>query len=292
MKIGILTRNPDAWCSAQLRAAVKRKGHEPISFFFTELSAKVRGKPKVVVAGHDVGKELSALIVRPIGRGSLDEVIFRLDVLHRLERSGLPITNPPASIEKAVDKYRALFLLEEEGIPTPRTVATESPRRALEAFEELGGDVVIKPIFGSRGMGVTRVSDVEVARRIFHNLNYNRNVLYIQEFIPHGTKDVRAFVVDGRVIAAMERVADSWKTNVSQGARPVPIEPSRELEEMAVKAAETIGCKVAGVDIIEGPNGLLVNELNSQPGFRGLQSVTKVNIAEKIVEYVIERARR
>ncbi|MEM4297588.1 MAG: RimK family alpha-L-glutamate ligase, partial [Nitrososphaerota archaeon] len=219
-------------------------------------------------------------------------IIFRLDVLHRLERSGLPITNPPSAIEKAVDKYYTLCLLEESGIPVPRTVATESPRRALQAFEELGRDVVIKPVFGSRGMGVTRVSDLEVARRIFHNLNYNRNVLYIQEFIPHGTKDIRAFVVGDRVIAAMERVAESWKTNVSQGAKPLPLKPSQELEELAAKAVKTIGCKVAGVDIIEGPGGLFVNELNSQPGFRGLQSVTKIDIAEEIVEYVIENARR
>lgn len=288
MKIGLLTRNPRAWCSARIIEAMIGKKIEPIPFSFSNISAHVAFKPKITIHNTvDLLRELKALIVRPIGRGSLDEVIFRLDYLHRMERLGLPIVNDPSSIEKAVDKYYALSLLEEDGINVPKTVVTENPEIAEKAFEELGGDVVIKPIFGSRGIGVTRISDFEVARRIFRALTFQHNVLYLQEFIPHGRRDIRAFVIGEKVIAAMYRVSENWKTNVSQGAKTIPLSPSSEIEEIAVRAANSVGCKIAGVDIIEGDEGYFVNEINSQPGFKGLQSTTNVNIASEIVEYVL-----
>ena len=102
----------------------------------------------------------------------------------------------------------------------------------------------------------------------------------------HGFSDIRAFVVGDRVVAAMRRVADSWKTNYSQGARPEQIRLDRTMEEMAIKSAKLIECKIAGVDILESPKGPLVVEVNSQPGWRGLQSVTRVNIADEIVDFV------
>jgi len=240
--------------------------------------------------GVDVLRDLNAIIVRPIGRGSLEEIIFRMDLLHRLERLGACIINPPSAIERAVDKFYALSLLEEAGLPVPRTIATERADEALRAFNELNCDVVLKPLFGSRGIGSTRITDPNIAERIFRALDYHHNVFYIQEFIPHGSSDIRAFTLGSRVLAAMKRVAhDSWKTNVSLGAKPDSIMLSDELEDLAVKAAETVGCKVAGVDILKGPQEPLVIEVNSQPGWRGLQSVTNVNIADEIVSFVLGR---
>jgi len=109
----------------------------------------------------------------------------------------------------------------------------------------------------------------------------------LQEFIPHGVSDVRAFVTGDHVTAAMHRVAETWKTNVSLGARPMPLKLDKELEELAVKAANVIGCKVAGVDILESPDGPVIVELNSQPGWRGLQTVTSIDIAGEIVKHVL-----
>jgi ribosomal protein S6--L-glutamate ligase len=103
---------------------------------------------------------------------------------------------------------------------------------------------------------------------------------------------LRTFVIDNRVIAAMRRVAQNWKTNVSLGAKPTALNPGKEIEDLAVKAAEVIGCKVAGVDILESKNGPVVIELNSQPGWRGLQSVTKLNIAEEIVKYAVAQSKK
>jgi RimK family alpha-L-glutamate ligase len=197
------------------------------------------------------------------------------------------VVNPPLAIERSVDKYCALTILEEHGLPIPRTAVTESPEDAQKAFHELGKDVVVKPLFGSRGVGSTRVSDPEVARRVFKAISFHHGVVYLQEFIPHGISDIRAFVIGDRVTASMRRVAETWKTNISLGAKPVACTLDRDLEDLAVKAAGIIGCKVAGVDILESPDGPLIIELNSQPGWRGLQSVTEANIADQIIDFVL-----
>jgi len=288
LRIGILTRNENAWCSTQLRDALSRRNIPSLCFGFSNLVARIRSKPEVAVDEIDTLKDLSAIIVRPIGRGSLEEIIFRMDLLHRLERLGACIINPPSAIERAVDKFYALSLLEEGGLCVPRTIVAERADAALRAFYELNCDVVLKPLFGSRGIGSTRISDPNIAERIFRALDFHHNVFYIQEFIPHGSSDIRAFILGSRVLAAMRRITeDSWKTNVSLGAKPVPIRLSEGLEELAVKAAEIVGCKVAGVDLLEGPEEPLVIEVNSQPGWRGLQSVSDVNIAEEIVSFVL-----
>lgn len=290
MKLGLLTRNPRAWCSRKIVEAMEARKIQPLCFSFSDIYARIAFKPEITIHGTaDAIRELDAIIVRPIGRGSLDEVIFRLDVLHRIERQGLSVINPPSAIEKAVDKYRALTLLEENGVPVPRTVATENDRLVVEASRELGGDLVMKPIFGSRGMGITRVSDEEIIGRISRTLVFHHHVLYLQEFIPHGTRDIRAFVVGDNVVAAMHRVSTTWKTNVSQGADAVPLTPTPEIEDLALSAARVLGCEVAGVDILEGPDGLVVNEVNSQPGFRGLQSSTRIDVAGAIVDHVVNQ---
>jgi len=287
LKMGIITRNEKGWCSTQLRKAMRRRKIIPVCFNYHQLVARVKYKPDASVGETNVLQDLSALITRPIGRGSLEEIIFRMDLLHRLERLGMLIINPPLSIERSVDKYYALTLLEEHGLPVPRTAVTEDHEEALKCFHELGGDVVVKPLFGSRGIGSTRISDPDVAARVFRTISFYHGVLYLQEFIPHGVSDIRAFVVGDRVIASMHRIAENWKTNVSLGAKPVSINLEEKLENLAVKAAEVIGCKVTGVDILEGPKGPVVVELNSQPGWRGLQSVTKINIADEIIEFVL-----
>jgi len=279
LRIGILTRNEESWCSTQLKIAMERRNIEPVIMRFWKIIARVGTEPRASFGDIDILRDLNAIIVRPIGRGSLEEIIFRMDMLHRLERMGIFILNPPSAIERSVDKFYTLTLLEEAGLPVPRTAVTESADAALKAFQELGGDVILKPIFGSRGRGSTRISDFDVAERIFRAVSFHHQVLYLQEFIPHGSSDLRALVLGGQVLASMRRVADSWKTNVSQGAKPLPVDLDEDVEETAVKAAEV-------------PRRPVVLEVNSQPGWKGLQSTTTINIADKIVEYVIRRIKR
>lgn len=292
MNVGLLTRNENAWCSSRLREAFVRLGAAPRSFTFANLVSRVAIDPSVLLHGMDIRETIQALLVRPIGRGSLDEIIFRLNLLQTLSRNGLPVVNQPSSIEKAADKYHTLTLLSEKGIQVPRTVVTENVFEAIRAFRDFGGDVVVKPIFGSRGIGAARISDEDVAERIFRTLHFNRHVLYVQEFVQHGFRDIRVFLVGGRVVAAMFRTSTSWKTNVSRGANPSPLKCTEEMEELAIRSADIIGCEVAGVDLMESERGLLVNEINSQPGWRGLQSTTHIDVAEEIARYVISKAKR
>jgi len=287
LKLGIMTRDEDGWCSTQLRKAMEKQNITPVCFSYRPVIGRVNCTPVASVNEIDILQELDAMITRPIGRGSLEEILFRMNLLHKLERSGMLIINPPLAIERSVDKYCSLTLFQEKGLPVPRTAVTESHDEALKCFHELGGDVVVKPLFGSRGVGATRITDPDIAARAFRTISFHHGVLYLQEFVNHGGSDIRAFVIGDRVVAAMRRVSANWKTNVSLGAKPLPLNLSAELENLAVKAAKVIGCKVTGVDLIEGPDGPLVIELNSQPGWRGLQSVTEINIADEIISYIL-----
>jgi RimK family alpha-L-glutamate ligase len=282
----------EAWSSTQLREELTKRDIPYECFTFPRLIAQIGYKPHFKAANISLLEELDALVIRPIGRGSLEELVFRMDVLYKLERLGFYVINPPEAIEHSVDKYDILAILEDNGVPVPRTAATESVNEALKAFAELGEDVVVKPIFGSRGMGATRIVDSEIASTVFKAITFHHGVIYLQEFVPHGHSDIRAFVIGGRVVAAMRRVAESWKTNYSQGARPAPIKLDPALEELAVKSAKAVGCKIAGVDILEGPNGPMIVDVNSQPGWRGLQMVTKVNIAKQIVSFVLSELKK
>jgi RimK family alpha-L-glutamate ligase len=292
LKIGIVTRNKNSWSSSQLREALTKRKVPHICFSFPQLAAHIGYKPYLKVGNTSILEDLDALIIRPIGRGSLEEIVFRMDMLYRLQRLGFYVINPPEAIEHCVDKYDILAILEENGIPVPRTAVTENVDDALKAFNELGGDVVVKPLFGSRGIGSTRVRDAEIASTIFRNITFYHGVIYLQEFVHHGFSDIRAFVVGDRVVAAMRRVASSWKTNYSQGARPESITLDKAMEDMAVKSAKLIDCKIAGVDILESPRGPLVVEVNSQPGWRGLQLVAKVNIADEIVNFIMSEVKK
>lgn len=292
MKVGLMTRDQDAWCSSRLKEAFVRKSVEPVAFRFSDVAARVGSTPEFSLGEIDVLSSLSAILVRPIGRGSLDEIIFQMDGLHKLAREGMPIINPPAAIERAVDKYYTLALLNERGIPVPRTVVTENIHEGMQAFRSFGGDAVIKPVFGSRGIGVARISDEDIAERVMRTLRFYKHVLYVQEFIGHGTRDIRTFVVGGKVVAGIFRVSSSWKTNVSRGAVPKRFQVDPEVEALAVRASETLDCKIAGVDIMESERGLLVHEVNSQPGWRGLQTTTDVRIADEIAAFVIAQAKK
>ena len=242
----------------------------------------------VAVRSRDVSLDgCDAVIVRGIPRGSLEQVIFRVDALHALEARGVTCVNGPRALERTVDKFLASALLARAGVPTPRTVACERLDDALEAFEELGGDVIVKPLFGSMGAGMTRVDDADVAYRVFHALELERAVYYLQETLPHDGRDVRALVVGGRVLAAIERIGSGWRANLARGARARTTQLTPEQERLCLEAAEVLGVDYAGVDVLRAADGRdYVLELNGIPGWRGLQETTGADVAAALVAHL------
>jgi RimK family alpha-L-glutamate ligase len=302
VRVGILGQR-GGWHTASLQEALARRGITAPSFPVTRLTARLSARPWLT--GDDGGaraggararfarmEDYDVLFVRTIPGGSLEQVIFRVDALHRLENAGVRVVNSPTAIERTVDKYYTSSLLEDAGLPTPRTIVTERFDEAMLAFDELGGDVVVKPIFGSEGRGMVRVSDPDTAYRVFRALELGRYVYYLQEFLSHGCRDVRVFVVGHEIVAAMERRGETWKTNVAQGARTEALTPDDELREMALRATRALGADYAGVDILplEG-GGYTVIEVNGIPGWRGLQAATGANAAEHVVDYVLSAIR-
>ena len=233
--------------------------------------------------------EFDALFVRIIPGGSLEQVIFRVDALHRLENAGVRVINCPTAIERTVDKYYTSTLLEDAGLPTPRTIVAEQFQDAVDAFGELGGDVVVKPIFGAEGRGMVRVSDPDTAYRVFRALELGRYIYYLQAFVPHSQEDIRVFVIGDQAVAGMVRRATSWKTNVAQGAQAAPLVVDEKLAALSIAAARALGADYAGVDILPTEDGCYsVVEINGIPGWRGLQHATGLDMAGLLVDYLLD----
>jgi len=289
-KIGILS-SQRGWHVLALEEALSSHGMQPCYFPINRLAARINGRTQVEVNSVAL-EDCQALLVRTIPIGSLEQVIFRMDALHRLENSGVRIFNSPTTIERTVDKYYTDFILRDAGILTPRTIVTEDFEQALAGFREMG-DVIVKPMFGSEGKGMRRVSDEDTAYRVFRALELDRYIFYLQEYIPHGQEDIRAFVVGDSVVAAMRRIGNSWKTNVSQGAQVESIELSSSLKDLSIQAARLVGADYAGVDLLPAEDGrIFVLEVNSIPGWRGLCKTVTFNIADIIVEYILKSIKK
>ncbi len=285
MHITILSAG-DGWHVQDLLRAAQQLGHRATSVDFRKVRAGV---------GLDCNplSETDGVLVRTMPPGSLEQVVFRMDVLHRLQAAGVPVINPPAAIELCVDKYLATARLHAAGLRVPPTVVCQNADAGLEAFALLGRDVVVKPIFGSEGRGMMRITDPELAWRTFRTLERLSAVLYLQKFVPHEGCDLRAFVLGGKVVAAMRRWADressangGWRTNVAQGGRAEAIRLSPAEEDLALQAAAVVAAPVSGVDLLPGKDGkLYLLEVNSVPGWRALAPTTGVDVALELVRF-------
>ena len=293
MRVAILSAR-QGWHTDQLCRALAERGHEGRVLPYETLVAHLGGggsAPAMTAGDEDLGA-CAAVLARIIPAGSLEQIVFRVDALHTLEERGIPVVNPPRTIERTVDKLWTTALLEQAGLRVPETVVCEGADAALAAFRALG-DVIVKPLFGSMGLGMVRVTDEDMAFRVFRTLETLRGVYYVQRTIDHGGCDVRAFVVGSRVIGAIERSAPGWKTNLARGghARPVTLEP--EQTELALAAARAVGADYAGVDLLPARDGTVyVVEVNGIPGWRGLQEATSHDVAAAIVELLVGRVAR
>jgi ribosomal protein S6--L-glutamate ligase len=232
-----------------------------------------------------------AIIVRTMPPGSLEQVVFRMDILGRLEQSGVKVVNSPKSLECAVDKYLTTARLQSAGLPVPRTVVCENEDDALQAFSGLGGDVVVKPLFGSEGRGIVRVSDRDLAFRTFRTLMRLNSVLYLQEFIDHRGFDVRILVLDGQALGGMRRRSDhDFRTNISRDAIAEPYTPNSVEIDYALRASAACGTKIAGIDLLYDRSGnCFVIEVNAVPGWQAFRRVTQVDVAAELLKSIFKK---
>jgi ribosomal protein S6--L-glutamate ligase len=219
--------------------------------------------------------------------GSLEQVVFRMDCLARHEATGGIVINPARAIEAAVDKFLTTAKLQAAGLLTPRTICCQTPDEAMAAFAQLGGDVVLKPLFGSEGRGITRLTDEALALRAFKMLAQLGAVLYLQEFIPHEGHDIRLLVIGHHILGMRRKNQLDWRTNISRGATAESFTPSDDLIEFARRAAAAVHAPLAGVDLLPARDGNLYTiEVNAVPGWKGLAKATGTDIARLVVDFV------
>ncbi|MBV9337714.1 MAG: RimK family alpha-L-glutamate ligase [Solirubrobacterales bacterium] len=284
--VGVLGAS-GSWHTRGLVRALTGRGHEVLAIPATRLESEIDSDGDVHVVGPDgpALEELDLLIVRGLPRGSLEQVIFRMDVLHVLAERGVRCVNSPRAIERTVDKSWAGASLSRAGVATPPTIVCERYDGAMRAFDRLGGDVVVKPLFGAMGNGIVRIEDRDVAHRVFRALELERTVYYVQRTIaPAGRRNLRVLVVAGEVAGAMERVTDAWRANIARGARPRGVRLSEDERDLALAAAAAVEADVAGVDLLGAPESeVVVLEVNGIPGWQALQSVCEQDLTQLVV---------
>ncbi len=240
--------------------------------------------------GDSVGCD--ALIVRSMPIGSLEQVIFRMDCLQTWQSRGVAVHNPPRSLEIAIDKWLCLQRLVELDVPVPETICCQTRNAAMQAFEVLGGDVLVKPLFGGEGRGILRADSKDLAWRLFGTLQQLGQVLYVQQFVEHLGYDIRVlFVGDRHFAIRRQAAAGQWRTNISQGSCAQPHHLSSSQQELAERSREAVGGGLLGVDILPARDGrLLVLEVNAVPGWRGLARALEVDIAKIYLSWVLRQS--
>jgi RimK family alpha-L-glutamate ligase len=291
MRLGIFASTGSPYARLLCNAAADR-GHQTLLLDFESLSATVRaGRMDWQCSGHDL-RTLDAAVVRTMPPGTLEQVVGRMDLLAGLEAAGVPIINPPKSLECAVDKYLTTQRLALAGVPVPDTVVCESAEAAMLAWEQLGGDVVVKPLFGAEGRGILRVTDRELAHRVFRTIERLGAVLYLQQFLRGPRYDLRLLLLDGQLLGAMQRIPrdGDFRANLSQQGTAVPWQPSPEELLLARRAAEITGAIFAGVDLMHRDDlQPVVIEVNAVPGWKGLEQTCGVPVAALLVAWIEKR---
>ncbi len=296
MKFAVLA-SPDSWYARDLARAAAAD-HEVAVLPFSAISASVlpatEQHPSFLIstAGRSLA-DFDAVLVRTMPPGSLEQVVFRMDCLARHEAAGGIVINPARAIEAAVDKFLTTAKLQAAGLLTPRTICCQTADEAVLAFEQLGRDVVLKPLFGSEGRGITRLTDENLALRAFKMLAQLGAVLYLQEFIEHEGHDIRLLVIGDRILGMSRQNKLDWRTNISRGATAKAFTPDDSLIEMARRAAAAVHAPVAGVDLLPGKDGRLYTiEVNAVPGWRGLSRALEVDVARLVIDFVTAEVHR
>jgi ribosomal protein S6--L-glutamate ligase len=286
MKLAILSRAPRSYSTQRLRSAALDRGHNvkvlntlrfAIDLSGSEPDLQFRGKP---LSHYDA-------ILPRIGNSI---TYFGTAVVRQFEQMDVYTPNTANGIANARDKLRAIQILSRHNIGMPATTFARDRADVLPAIERVGGaPVVIKLLEGTQGIGVILAPDTKVAEAIIETLQSTKQNVLIQRFVAESKgRDIRALVVGDRVVAAMRRVAqgDEFRSNVHRGGSVEPVELDADFETTAVRAAQIMGLRVAGVDMLEGADGPQVMEVNSSPGLEGIETATKLDVAGAIIDHI------
>ncbi len=270
------------WHARRLRTAMEAQGARVVTTTLSACAFDTACPSGLDIPGFG-GQLPDGAFVRSVSTGTLEQITLRLGILHALRESGVRVWNDARAIERCVDKSTATFLFQKAGLPTPPTRVVEQRTRAEAHLAADPRPFVLKPLFGSQGNGVRRAdgpaelpAEDEVG-----------SVYYMQHYLRAADatqfEDWRVFVSQGRLLSAMVRRGKTWITNVHQGAKPIAHEPCMEMQALALGAVAAIGADYAGVDLIRDASGkLMVLEINSNPAWKGLQSVTDADIADTL----------
>jgi len=286
VKLGILSRAPGAYSTIRLLTAALERGHEAkvlntlrfgIDLAGSEPDMQYRGKPL---------EDLDAVIPR-IGASI---TFFGLAVVRQFEQMDIYTPNTASGIANSRDKLRAIQILSRHDIGIPATTFVRDRKDVLPAIERVGGaPVVIKLLEGTQGIGVILAPDKQVAEAVIETLQSTRQNVLIQRFVAESRgRDIRALVVGDRVVAAMRRVAqgDEFRSNVHRGGSTELVDIDEDYERVAVQAAQIMGLRFAGVDMLESDDGPLVMEVNSSPGLEGIETTTGLDVAGAVIDYI------
>lgn len=289
MKIAILSRSPGCYSTRRLKESAERRGHQPAILNALSFSLGVaRDQPELFYQGVRL-TQYDAVIPR-IGASI---TFYGLAVLRQFEQMGVFTLNSALGIARSRDKLHAMQLLSRHEIGLPQTAFVRRKDDVLPAIDRVGGaPVIIKLLEGTQGVGVILADTVKVAQAIIETLQSKQQNVLIQKFVKESKgKDFRAFVVGDRVVAAMQRQAqgDEFRSNVHRGGSATAIKLPAIYQETAVRAAQIMGLRVAGVDMLEGTDGPQIMEVNSSPGLEGIETSTKIDVAGAIIEEVEHR---
>ncbi|MEM0188219.1 MAG: RimK family alpha-L-glutamate ligase [Saccharolobus sp.] len=281
--------------SKELLLEIKSRGHNAYYIRISRLNAEIiengieftYGDKKISIEGG---------LIRNLGFiSTTEQFIKRFDVLKELERSGVVLMNSPESMLLARDKFSSLMRMKRAGIPVPNTALVEDPFEVMRLVQKWG-EVVIKPVVGSLGLGSVKVSDPDIAFRIAKSILSVNQPVYVQKYIKKPDRDIRVIVIGDSVLGSIYRISKSgWKTNIAQGAIAQQIlVPDTELEELSLKSVKVLGLDYAGIDIIEDTveGGYKIIEVNAAPLWTGFASATNINPAKHIVNYLLEKIKR
>ncbi|MCG8509112.1 MAG: 30S ribosomal protein S6--L-glutamate ligase, partial [Rhodospirillales bacterium] len=289
MKIAILSRSPRCYSTRRLRQAAQQRGHKVTVLDTLRFSIQVEEEEPDLFYRQKRVSSYDAVIPR-IGASI---TFYGTAVVRQFEQMGVFTLNSSHAISVSRDKLRSLQVLSRHTIGIPDSAFVRGKDDVLPAIERVGGaPVIIKLLEGTQGVGVILADTTKVAEAIIQTLQSARQNVMVQKFVAESKgKDVRAFVVGGEVVAAMRRTAQGgeFRSNVHRGGTAQVIELDEDYQRTAVHAAQIMGLRVAGVDMLEGEDGPKVLEVNSSPGLEGIEAATGLDVAGKVIELIEER---